>query len=180
MKVAVDIGSEKEAEFVDPFEGELKLNLGCGRSLMPGYINVDWEAYSTPPERFVCADSRRLPFKSEVFDLVYSSHLFEHFEFYEVLETLGEWRRVLKEGGLLVITVPNAKWFWKLFLEDEDPGVLARHFYANDRVYGYKGFRHRMMYTAKSLSKLLEKCGFKVVEAVGDAGPTVSVRALKE
>jgi len=35
------------------------------------------------------------------------------------------------------------------------------------------------MYTAKSLSKLLERCGFKVVEAIGGEAPAVSVRGLK-
>ena len=183
-RVAVDIGKEvKVAQ--DPFEGALKLNLGCGKSLMLNYINVDWDrqliaSLQLPPSTcFVCADSRRLPFKDALFDVVYSSHLFEHFEFYEAPEILDEWKRVLKRGGLLAITVPNAKWFWRLFLESEDPEVLAQHFYANDRVYGYKGFRHRMMYTAKSLSKLLERCGFKVVAAIGDEAPAVSVRGLK-
>ena len=54
------------------------------------------------------ADVRRLPFKSESFDLVVSNSTLDHFEhFREVEDSLRELHRVLKPGAQLVITLDN-------------------------------------------------------------------------
>lgn len=50
-------------------------------------------------------DGRNLPFKDEVLDYVYSSHLLE--DFLDWTPLLTEWIRVLKPGGNLVIIVPD-------------------------------------------------------------------------
>ncbi len=166
---------------LNPFdEGKLRLNLGCGSSLMRSYVNVDWEVPANAGGRcFVQADVRHLPFKSSTFDEIYSSHLLEHLEFFELPAILAEWGRVLKEDGILKLVLPNALWYWKEFLKrGEDPKFFAQHFYANDRDYGYKGFRHRMMYTALSLTHLLEDNGWTVVDC-NDGHSSLIVLAQK-
>lgn len=50
-------------------------------------------------------DCRDLPFKDEVCDFVYSSHLIEDMLHWSPL--LVEWTRVLKKGGYLIILVPD-------------------------------------------------------------------------
>ena len=54
------------------------------------------------------ADVRRLPFKSEAFDLIVSNSTLDHFEhFREVEDSLRELRRVLKPGAQLILTLDN-------------------------------------------------------------------------
>ncbi|MFC2034992.1 class I SAM-dependent methyltransferase [Chloroflexota bacterium] len=68
-------------------------------------------------ERFTVADGRELPFGKEVFDVVYCSAVLEHVG-YEENEEIGramqerekfarELTRVLKPGGIIIITTPN-------------------------------------------------------------------------
>ncbi len=63
-----------------------------------------------PPERasgaYVRADSARLPFASDAFDLVISNHSLEHFP--ELIPTLHEIGRVVKSDGAVYVAVPDA------------------------------------------------------------------------
>jgi ubiquinone/menaquinone biosynthesis C-methylase UbiE len=56
----------------------------------------------------VCADSARLPFKSNTFDAVFAFHLLMHLDAESVRATLAEASRVLLPGGLLVADVLSA------------------------------------------------------------------------
>lgn len=53
----------------------------------------------------VLADAHALPFRDSCFDVVLMVEVLEHLS-YEI-EALREARRVVKKGGLLLITVPN-------------------------------------------------------------------------
>jgi SAM-dependent methyltransferase len=65
---------------------------------------------------FVMADVTNLPFRDDVFDFVHSQGLYEHFIKDHRYKVLKESARVLKKGGLLFFTVPNALSLWKLVL----------------------------------------------------------------
>lgn len=66
-------------------------------------------ARSRHPElQAVQADVRRLPFADGVFDLVISNSTLDHFSSHqEIVRALHEIRRVLREGGQLLITLDN-------------------------------------------------------------------------
>jgi len=55
-------------------------------------------------------DGRSLPFPDEQFDLVSALDVIEHNE--EDMTMLREMQRVLKPGGLVVVTVPALQWLW--------------------------------------------------------------------
>ena len=74
---------------------KLVLDIGCGEKKLKGAIGVD---VRKTKDVDIIADARYLPFKDEVFDHVYSSHLIEHFSHREVKEVIKEWVRVLKRG----------------------------------------------------------------------------------
>lgn len=57
--------------------------------------------------KVLMAEALQLPFKDFTFDLVYSQGLIEHFRGKELNVLLYEQNRVLKNGGYLVIDVPN-------------------------------------------------------------------------
>lgn len=50
-------------------------------------------------------DANALPFRDSSFDIIFSAGLIEHFE--DPISLLEEFKRVLKEGGLLITYVPN-------------------------------------------------------------------------
>ena len=65
---------------------KIKLNLGCGEQILPGYINVD--LYCDKAD--IKADVKKLPFDNDYADEVYSSHVIEHFDFKESWDVLEE------------------------------------------------------------------------------------------
>jgi len=69
------------------------LDIGCGDRKRQGALGLDIQVTKDVD---VIADARKLPFRDEAFDHVYSSHVLEHFSHREVLKVLREWIRVLK------------------------------------------------------------------------------------
>lgn len=81
------------------------LNLGCGRRIHSGWENVDFTA-AAPGVRAL--DLRKgIPYPDAIFDVVYHSHLLEHFSKQSAPAFLRECHRVLKPGGTLRVAVPD-------------------------------------------------------------------------
>jgi ubiquinone/menaquinone biosynthesis C-methylase UbiE len=127
----------KEAlERAGDLEGKRVLDLGCGRGELVcelarrgAYaVGIDYaeaalelaeELASTLDEqarervKFFRSDAKVLPFDDDSFDVVLMVDVYEHLHPYEIVATLGEIKRILRPGGLLVIhTGPNT-WFYK-------------------------------------------------------------------
>jgi predicted SAM-dependent methyltransferase len=91
------------------------LNLGCGNRFHPDWVNVDFAATD---HCVLSHDLRRgVPFPDEQFDVVYHSHLLEHFSRPFALSFLGECARVLKPGGIIRIAVPDLERVAKTYLQ---------------------------------------------------------------
>jgi len=86
----------------------LSLNLGCGyyRSAHGCTVGLDIQAEVSPN---IVADAGMLPFRDEVFDYIYSSHLIEHFSHNDAAKVLAGWVRVLKRGGTIEIRCPDLR-----------------------------------------------------------------------
>jgi predicted SAM-dependent methyltransferase len=95
------------------------LNLGCGSRYHPAWINVDF----APEDPAVLSHDLRkgVPFPGEEFDVVYHSHVLEHFSQQGAREFLRECLRVLKPGGTLRVAVPDLELIAKTYL-----GALER------------------------------------------------------
>lgn len=81
------------------------LNLGCGQARRDGWINVDFQ--STSPDVLAYDLRLGIPFADDTFDLVYHSHVLEHFSRAQGAFFLQECFRVLKPGGVLRVVVPD-------------------------------------------------------------------------
>jgi 2-polyprenyl-6-hydroxyphenyl methylase/3-demethylubiquinone-9 3-methyltransferase len=64
----------------------------------------------------VAGDALALPFAARRFDLVVSSDCIEHTP--DPRRAVAEMVRVLRPGGRLVLTCPNALWHWSVRLAD--------------------------------------------------------------
>jgi predicted SAM-dependent methyltransferase len=92
------------------------LNLGCGSRFHPDWINVDFDAAAD--DSVISHDLRRgIPFPDERFDVVYHSHLLEHFSRTFALSFLRETYRVLKREGITRIAVPDLERTARAYLQ---------------------------------------------------------------
>src|SRR5665811_1120477 len=82
-----------------------KLNLGCGRRFRDGWVNVNFT--STGLGVIAANLGNGVPFPDESFDVVYHSHLLEHFTKPAAASFLKECFRVLKPSGVIRVAVPD-------------------------------------------------------------------------
>ncbi|MFC1690835.1 methyltransferase domain-containing protein [Nanoarchaeota archaeon] len=82
---------------------EIKLNIGCGKDIKDGFINVD--QHKELGADLVHKLPEPLPFKKNTVDYIYCSHVLEDF-LHEYVPIMKDFHRVLKKGGLLHIRVP--------------------------------------------------------------------------
>lgn len=151
-----------------PDDGKVRLNLGCGDKILPGYINVDFAASRKGMAPDVIADLRALTFPAGHADEILSVHVIEHFYPWETGPLLAHWQSILKSGGRLVLECPNLLTAARMLVEqperaaraDGKDGQLAMW-----PIYGDPGWAdplmcHRWGYTPATLIDLLRRCGF--------------------
>jgi SAM-dependent methyltransferase len=151
----------------DAAAAPVRLNLGCGDKILPGYVNVDVAPSRAGRAPDLQCDLRHLsPIATDSCDEVLSVHVVEHFWRWEVVEVLREWLRVLKPGGAMVLECPNLLAACEAFLKD--PAGGARTGAEAQRtmwvLYGDPQWRdplmcHRWGYTPASLREVMEEAG---------------------
>ncbi len=83
----------------------MNLHLGCGSKYIPGFVHVDLLDY--PHVDFRVPVDRLTFAEDDSIELIYASHVLEHFGRHETDRVLAEWHRVLKRGGVLRCAVPD-------------------------------------------------------------------------
>ncbi len=79
---------------------ELKINIGCGTSKVPGYVNIDLDPDVNPD---LIADINKLPYDDDSVSCIRAYDILEHID----VEGLKEIHRVLSPEGTLVVSVPH-------------------------------------------------------------------------
>ena len=146
----------------------LRLNLGCGQKILPGYVNVDFENKWAKKKPDVECDIRKLPYEDGTADEILSVHVIEHFYLWEVPDILKEWHRVLRPGGKLILECPCLNKV--LFFLAQKELVLSHTLFAlyGDPQYGDPAMVHKWCYSKEHLADWVKASGFKDV-AVGEA-----------
>ena len=90
------------------------LNLGCGYRFNPKWTNVNF--FATGKEVIAHDLSKSIPFADDSFDLVYHSHVLEHFTKVAATNFIQECYRVLRPGGILRVVVPDLEQIARLYL----------------------------------------------------------------
>lgn len=90
------------------------LNLGCGGRFRDGWVNVN---FTSTGKDVIAADlGKGIPFPDDYFDVVYHSHLLEHFSKSDAPKFLKECHRVLCKGGVIRVVVPDLEAIVKQYL----------------------------------------------------------------
>lgn len=128
------------------------LNVGCGTGgtidMLESFgqtdnVDISSEAITFMRQRgykrLTKVDGIELPFKAKSYDLVGAFDVLEHIE--DHVDALKEWKRVLKDDGAIVITVPAYQWLWS----GHDVSL-----------------HHKRRYTAAHLAAAAKQAGLKV------------------
>ncbi|MGA9874664.1 MAG: class I SAM-dependent methyltransferase [Solirubrobacteraceae bacterium] len=108
-----------------------------------------------------------LPLEDSSFDVVWAGETIEHVA--DTSRWLSELRRVLRSGGLLLLTTPNHGWLLRLWLALHR-GEFEKHFDPRSD--------HLRFYTRGSLAALLGDFGFEDVAVRGAGGLPGTRRVL--
>jgi predicted SAM-dependent methyltransferase len=115
-------------------EPPVRLHIGCGTSMLPGWINIDRVARL--PGVATELDATALPYPDGAVEAVLAEHVFEHFSFAEEALVWREMARVLRPGGTLTLEVPDFEWVCATFLAANDDW---REFYVVGATDHYAG-----------------------------------------
>lgn len=157
------------------------LHVGCGPSTQqnttPGFRRPEWQElrYDIDPTwkpDFLGSMTDMGSVATASVDALYSSHNIEHLYAHEVPVALGEFRRVLKDDGFVVITCPDLQSVCALVAEDklEDPAYMSSMgpITPVDILYGHRDsmakgnlyMAHRYGFTLKTLRNAFSFAGF--------------------
>lgn len=141
-------------------DGKIFLHLGCGPINAKGFTNIDTQPL--PHVHYVHGAFPLEMVGSESVDLVYASHILEHFSWRETESVLREWKRVLKVGGMLRLGVPDFSVLLQIY---HDTGELGRIFGplmgGQTDIYNY----HYAVFDEESLRNALLSIGFQNVKS---------------
>jgi hypothetical protein len=171
--------------------GEINLHVGCGDTLLPGWVNLDLH-----PAPLAWNVRWGLPCGDGSVRHLYAAHLLEHL-FYprEAGAFLRECRRVLRADGVLRIVVPDIAQYIAAYGKGDAAFFASRretwHWWPADATplehfLGYAGVgpdplwladAHKFGYDFETLAKLLRQSGFTTVTRSGfDASEHAALR----
>lgn len=101
-----------------------KLNLGCGFDKRQNYLNIDIHEFHKPDLVADISNLKMLP--PDHFDEIVAQDVLEHIKRTETKNTLKEWNRLLRIGGILKLRVPNLIGLLSLFLQKENQTVIKQ------------------------------------------------------
>jgi ubiquinone/menaquinone biosynthesis C-methylase UbiE len=160
---------------------KIVLNVGCGYPLRqklhrhfhgPEWREVRLDLDPAVQPDIVCSITDMGPVSANTIDAVWSSHNLEHLQRHEVPLALGEFIRVLKPRGLLLLTLPDLQQVAQLVVDDklEDLAYQSPSGPVTplDMIFGHtaslaRGNRymaHRTGFTARTLHQALVEAGF--------------------
>ena len=137
-----------------------RLHLGCGAKHIPGFFHVD---VVDLPHIDLKADITRLDvFDDNSIELIYASHVLEHFGRHEYKQVLAEWYRLLKPQGELRIAVPDFEACANIYLANpmiELQDILGLICGGQRDDYDF----HKMVFDEPTLVSALKEIGFSMV-----------------
>jgi predicted SAM-dependent methyltransferase len=158
--------------------GQRKLHIGCGETLLKGWLNSDIRAVSR--DVYFLDATRPFPFGKDEFDYAFCEHMIEHVSYPAGARMVAEVHRVLKPGGKFRLVTPGLEFLHGLLRRPDDP--LHRE-YIEHNVKKWvpeapgpgaafvinlfvRAWGHTFIYDEPTLKELLQRAGFRDVTKV--------------
>jgi SAM-dependent methyltransferase len=141
----------------------MKLHLGCGKRYIPGFTHVDLADF---PHIDYNHNIRTLPmFEDDSTNLIYACHCLEYFDRIEAVEVLKEWRRVLKPGGIVRLSVPDLWALMEVYKRTQDESLIMGPLFGRWVIKEPGGIEHTIYhctaYDVFALGDVLKLAGFR-------------------
>lgn len=148
----------------------IKLHLGCGTQYKEGWINIDNNSDNNIQKLDLNWDLRNpLPFPDNTVDFIFHEHLLEHLTVDEGQNFIKDSMRVLKQGGVLRISMPDLEVSVKNYLNlnwKQDDGELLKKYgmdYIKTRAerlnMAFHFWGHKWLYDWEELERRLKEAG---------------------
>lgn len=131
----------------------------------------EWEIFNIVPGDNVDHAGNALQmerFPDDTFEMIYASHILEHFDYYHELPlALLEWKRILKPGGTIFLSVPDMDIIGKI-ISDESLNIKDT-IYAMRMLFGGQTNPHdyhKTGFNFRILKWYLNRAGFKNITRV--------------
>ena len=148
----------------------MKLDIGSGGHNHQKPLEEWTHQDGTPGDHVeIVCDWRTIPLATESVDEMHFGDVIEHIPVWSLDETLGEWNRLLKMGGVFHGSMPNID----RVMKDYAAGRLVFQDVVN-ALYGWADSpfqQHYMTYTKTTLSQMMVKHGFMIEDYSGSPGP---------
>ena len=150
-------------EITKKFDGEQGLNIGCGDKKIEGALGVDINDSTgdaggqkgKDSKAELIADAADIPLDAGSQSYIVATHILEHT--IDVLRTMKEWFRLLREDGMLFLSVPNHDRLSTMLID----------------------YTHVHAFNKDALQNLIETCGFKIDNIEEDEAGAIRVEARK-
>ncbi|MFN7517617.1 MAG: class I SAM-dependent methyltransferase [Dolichospermum sp.] len=162
-------------DYVTKNQDCIKLNIGSGATLIPGYLNGDiW----THPGTVYMNVSEKLPFDDQSVKFIKCEHMVEHLDYSVCQFFFSECYRVLHRDGVLRISTPSLEKIISLYLgkgQISHSELIEHHqnyhnrpntnicswFNDHMRLWG-----HEFIFDQTTLFSLLKQAGFREIQEV--------------
>lgn len=146
-----------------------KLHLGCGSKFLDGFIHIDCDYL--PHIDYVSNLNDLSMFKDGSVDEIYCCGAIIYYDREEAVELLREWRRVLKEDGILRVSVGDFEKIVQVYYNNEKNldgrgilGPLFGKWEIRDKNDHKSFIYQKTTYDFNSLKNILQKNGFTDVK----------------
>ena len=157
----------------------LLVNIGCGFAGRDGWVNID--CFNAGQVNCLFDVRRSLPFPDHSVKAIFTEHFFEHLDYLEEVPIfLNECYRVLQQGGVIRIIVPDAEPYLKSYVERDWEKLKQLRPLKHDLTDSWFGFRyntqmelvnvvfrqyeeHKFAYDYETLEFLLKRVNFSSV-----------------
>jgi len=147
---------------------EVRLHIGAGSVRLDGWLNTDILPHLSA--LFLDA-TRRFPIRDNTVSYIFSEHFIEHMPRRSAISFLKECFRVLKPGGMLRVSTPDAEALAKAYLNRSEQARLLNernrklsYQYSTHPIdilnTAFKEDFHFCLYDAETLQRLLDSAGF--------------------
>lgn len=153
------------------------IDVGCGAGVYLNYLEKDLNTVGIDLNRsdlkkavenskyakYIQASAEGLPFKGNLFDLVLFSETLEHLP--NPIKSLEEIHQILKEKGLLLISIPSKRGIYEI----KEFVYVSTFLKGISRLFRGESFKtpfeeHISLQTPGELKMKLEDCGFEIME----------------
>jgi len=148
---------------------DIRIELGSGNKRgVNGWTTVDFGGADIAHDL-----TTGIPLPDRSVKVIYSSHLFEHLNFQEILSLIAECERVLLPGGTIHTAVPNARLYIDAYVKGEEfkdkqvmhaPAICDTSSPIDQINYiAYMGNEHKYLFDELNLVRIFEKFQFRSV-----------------